>query len=138
MGTRLLVKVWTMVGVAVIGLGAASAARADEVVVTKVPFDFIVNGVRMPAGNYTVTQLNDRALVSIASADRRHFAFALTIPLAPDQAGPVPKLVFEQFDGNHFLERIVADENIGREIVLTPAEMKRESDRAEASPPLPR
>lgn len=32
-----------------------------------VPFDFIAGGVRLPAGNYLVTQQGQRTLVSIAS-----------------------------------------------------------------------
>src|SRR2546427_13308791 len=41
---------------ALMTIGGVSAARADERIVAKVPFSFIVGGVRLPAGDYTVTE----------------------------------------------------------------------------------
>ena len=128
MGKTVMAKVWMAIGVAVMVLGGAASARAQEVV-ARVPFDFIAGGVRMPAGNYLVTQQDQQSLVSVASADRRHFAFILMNPMSADKAGETPRLVFEQVGEDHFLTQVVADGKAGREVLLTPADMEREIER---------
>jgi hypothetical protein len=129
MGKKLTVKVWMVMGAAVMVLGGGASARADQEVVARVPFDFIAGGVRLPAGNYLVTQQGQRTLVSIASTDRRYFTFVLMNPMAPDRAGSAPKLVFERIGADHFLSQVVAEGKEGREVLLTPASMEREIER---------
>ena len=131
MGKKLIVKVWMLLGAAVMVVGIASSARAGEEVVAKVPFEFIVGGVRLPAGKYLVTQ--NRALVSIASTDRRHFAFVLMNPMWSDEPGVAPRLVFERIGEDHFLSQVVAGDKEGGEILLTPAQMERQIPRAEVA-----
>jgi hypothetical protein len=114
---------------AAIGLGADSAARADETVATavKVPFTFIVNDVRLPAGDYSVREVSAGGQVlEIVSADGRHVAFTMTIPSGESQPNS-PQLVFEKFGDAYFLSRIAPGDGNDREIVLTPALMERES-----------
>jgi len=131
MGKKLITTVWMVLGAAVMVLGAASSARADQEVVARVPFDFIVGGLRLPAGKYLVTQ--NQALVSIASTDRRHFAFVLMNPMSSDEAGTAPRLVFERIGEDHFLAQVVAGPNEGSEILLTPAQMERQIQRVEVA-----
>ena len=131
MGKKLIIKVWMVLGAVLMVLGVAWSARADEEVVARVPFDFIVSGVRLPAGKYLVTQ--NQALVSIASADRRHFAFVLMNPMSFDQAVTEPRLVFERIGEDHFLAQVVAGPKEGTEILLTPAQMERQIPRAEVA-----
>ena len=127
---KALRKIATMVlGAAALVLCGASAARADETVVAKVPFDFIVGNVRMPAGTYVVTRLGDQPIISVASADRKHFAFVLTNLVTTNKFWSQPELVFDKFGDNRFLARVMGDDAQGREIPLTPAVMKREADR---------
>jgi hypothetical protein len=118
----------TMLGAAVMLL-AASFAHADEKVVAKVPFEFMVGQLRLPAGEYVVSQLDNPALVSIASEDRRHFAFALTNSIAPEDAGSNPELVFQRVGDHYFLQRIIATGNQGREIPLAPKLLKQAAER---------
>ena len=129
MGKKLIMQVWMVLGAAVMVFGVASSARADEEVVARVPFDFVAGGVRLPAGKYLVTQ--NQALVSIASTDRRHFAFVLMSPMSSDLAGLEPRLVFEKIGEDHFLAQVVAGAKEGREILLTPTEMERQIPRVE-------
>ena len=132
MGKKLITKVWMVLGAAVMVLGVASSARADQEIVARVPFDFIVGGVRLPAGTYLVTQT--QALVSIASTDRRHFAFVLINPTSADETETAPRLVFERIGEDHFLERVVAGgKERGSETLLTPAQMERQIQRVEAA-----
>jgi hypothetical protein len=114
--------------VAAIALGAAGAARADETVTAavKVPFTFIVNDVRLPAGEYSVREVSAGGqVVEIVSADGRQVVFTTTIPSSEDQPTS-PHLVFEKFGGAYFLSRIAPGDGNDRDIVLTPALMERE------------
>ena len=129
MGKKLMMKMWMLLGAAVMVLGVASSARADQEVVARVPFDFIVGGLRLPAGKYVVTQ--NQALVSIASTDRRHFAFVLMNPMSSDETGTAPRLVFERIGEDHFLAQVVAGPKEGSETLLTPAQMERQIQRME-------
>jgi hypothetical protein len=129
MEKRLILKVWMVIGAAVMLLGGATSARADQEVVANVPFDFIVGGVRLPAGKYVVAQQGQSSLVSIESTDRRHFAFVLMNPMALDRAGSASKLVFERVGPEHFLSQIVGEGKEGLELLQTPAEMERELER---------
>jgi hypothetical protein len=116
-------------GVAGLVLTSSSAALADDTVIAKVPFDFIVNGVHMPAGSYQVTQLDGQAIISVKSADNRHFAFVLTNALAPEEAGPSAELVFDRVNSTNFLARVVGAESEGREIPLPANVLKSEPTR---------
>jgi hypothetical protein len=129
MKKRLMVKVWTVIGTALMVLGGAASARADQEVVARVPFDFIAGGVRLPAGKYFVAQQGQTSLISIESADRRHFAFVLMNPMLLDRAGSHSKLVFERVGPEHFLSQIVGDGKEGLELPLKPADMERELER---------
>lgn len=129
MEKKLIVKVWMVIGAAVMVLGSAASARADQEVVVSVPFRFIAGGVRLPAGKYVVGQQGLTSLVSIESADRRHFAFVLMNPMSLDRAGSEPKLVFERVGPEHFLSQILGDDKEGLEILQTPADMERELER---------
>ena len=129
MQKSLIVKAWMVFGAALMVLGSAASARADEEVVARVPFDFIAGGVRLPAGKYFVTQQGLTSLVSIESADRRHFAFVLMNPMSLDRAASQPKLVFERVGPEHFLSQIVGDDKEGLELLLKPADMERELER---------
>ena len=128
---KVIAKVGMVLGTAVMVLGIAQSARADEEVVARVPFDFIVGGQRLPAGKYVVTQ--NRALVSIASADRRHFAFVLMNPMSTGEAWTAPRLVFERIGEDHFLSQVVAGAKAGSEVLLTPAQMERQIQRVEVA-----
>ena len=124
--TRMLM-VWTL---ALMAIAVAGPARADQRLVTRVPFDFIVGDARLPAGEYVVTELPQQGLVSIESKDSGHKAFVLTMPAEFDRASSTPELVFERFGGQLFLSRIIGEDNEGREVLLTPEIMEREIQHA--------
>ena len=124
---------WTLTGTAAMLIAGASPARAEERVIARVPFDFVVGSVKMPAGRYVVTEGDDPALVSIANANGHDFTFVLTIANADDDHVSQPELVFEQFGGQRFLARIVTGESEGREIPLKTGLMAEKVDRVAAA-----
>jgi hypothetical protein len=127
---KLIIKgMWTMLGAAGLVLASSSAALADDSVVATVPFDFIVSGVHMPAGRYVVTQLDGQALVSVAGADRNHFAFVLSNPLDESKTSDNAKLVFDRVGSNSYLARVVAGMGEGREILVPSKLLKGEPTR---------
>ena len=112
MGKILAKGLFMVAGIAGLLAASSAAALADDEVIAAVPFEFIVNGVHMPAGNYQVTQLEGQSFISVKSVDGRHFAFVLTNALAPEQAGPSHlELVFDRVNGTNFLARVVSTES---------------------------
>jgi hypothetical protein len=122
----------TLAAAAAIAIVGASAARADEVVITnlKVPFAFIVGDVRLPAGDYSVREASTGLdVVKIVSVDGRHSALVATVPSAPDPADK-NEVVFEKVGEEHFLSRIEPSDGNDRQIILTPSIMEREIVKA--------
>ena len=125
MRTKRAMSVLMGLTMAIMAIGFATPARADERLVTTVPFDFIVGDARLPAGHYVVTEMSELGMLSIANTDGEHTALVLTIRAVFDRGVSQSGLVFERFEGQHFLARIVGENNEGREILLTPALMER-------------
>ena len=118
----------TIGAAALMAIAGASVARADEQIVARVPFDFTVGDLPMPAGAYVVANVsNDSSVMSIASADGRHFAFTMTIPLSSIQTPAQPELVFEKVENHYVLARIDPAVGIEREIVPAHANVKHEA-----------
>jgi hypothetical protein len=125
MKEHLTPKVMVAMVLAVIALAIPSPARADERLTAKVPFDFIVGNVRLPAGNYSISETSTTGVLAIRSADNRHHVLVLTngdSGKAPAQ----PELVFKRFEGEHFLFRVTDGYAIEREIPLTASTMTRD------------
>jgi hypothetical protein len=131
--SKLIVKVLWVFIAALMVVGSASIARADDdLIVVKVPFAFIVGDSRLPAGDYVVREISgDLSVVSIASSDGRQFACTLTIPVSSEESPAKPELVFEKFGGHYFLARVMLEDN-AREIILTPARVERQLVAASA------
>jgi len=111
---------------AFIVVGGAASALADELIVVKVPFAFIVGDRQMPAGDYMITEAtNDSSVLWISSRDGGQAVCVLTIPADHDQTTRA-SLVFDKFENHYFLARMVPAAGTEREIVLTPARMEGE------------
>jgi len=124
-----IVRMFSIVlGAAAITFAGASVARADQMLATvKVPFAFMVNGVQLPAGDYTVKAISDDGeVLEILSADGHHRAITPTISWTEDAQPNGAELVFEQFGGTRFLARVIPANGNDREIVLTPLIMEHE------------
>jgi hypothetical protein len=66
--------------------------------------------------------------VSVESTDHKHFTFVLTNPVWTGSAPSTPELVFDKYENNNFLAKVIGS-NTGREIPLSSATMKKETDR---------
>lgn len=111
---------------ALIANATASSARADERVIAKVPFAFVVGDSRLPDGEYTLKVVSeDLDVWAITSADGRHSVTFTTISASSPRTVTKPELVFDRFDHQYFLSRVVSG-NDAREIPLTHAGMEKE------------
>lgn len=112
---------------ALIAAGTASSARADDRVVAKVPFAFVVGGTRLPAGKYIVKVVSDDLDVwQITSEDSRQTVAFTTVSASSPRTPTNPELIFDKFDNQYFLSRVVSGNDEEREIPLTRAKMEQE------------
>jgi hypothetical protein len=119
--------VWMFFAIVLMVGASASVARADEQVIAHVPFAFIVGESRLPAGDYVVKEMDsDPGVIQIARADGHQVMFTLTQTASSSGMQGRPRLVFEKFEDQYFLARVVREDGDGQEIVLTPAIMERE------------
>ena len=114
--------------------GASLAQAQETLVVAKVPFNFIVGDTKLPAGDYRVKSIeNEFGLVAIESTDGNHRAVVMTVPTTY-QPIDQPSLMFDKFNGQMFLARIVTDQANQQEIPLTPEKMAQEGAAAAMNP----
>jgi hypothetical protein len=87
-----------------LGMFAASA-RAQEGIVAKVPFPFVVHGRELPAGRYAITQ--DEGALKVLGLDNTSAIFTMTISAdGLDPAGSQPALVFIRYENEYLLSQV--------------------------------
>lgn len=111
---RFLIKKRALLAAAFMVL-AAGSARASTLEI-KVPFEFVVNGQTLPAGQYLV---NDSAGVVQLRGEKGNHAsmFVLTTPASGhDPAGDSPAFTFRRYENQYRLTNIWQSGTQGREI----------------------
>ena len=106
-------------GFAVVALGLfAGSAQAQEEVIAKVPFAFVVQGHSLPAGKYVVSRVSEdpSALVMRGEdANRKAIAIFLTMPAdGHDPAGDKPALTFSRYENGYRLSTVWESASEGR------------------------
>jgi hypothetical protein len=118
---------WVFFAIVLVVVFSGSVVRADERVVAHVPFAFIAGDLRLPAGDYIVKDVeSDPGVISITSTDGRQSTFILAMVSSSNEMPVQPGLVFEKFEDQYFLAKVIGADGDEREIVLTPAIMERE------------
>jgi hypothetical protein len=94
-----------LIGVA--GLGITTKAQAVDQVMVNIPFEFVVAGKTLPAGNYRVNRVystDSRALVLSSSENN---VSAMVLPTDVESSSDdKAKVSFEEVGGEHFLSKI--------------------------------
>jgi hypothetical protein len=99
--------------------GTAAGARADSTMTAKVPFDFQVGDVQMPAGDYVVSRKTEQPnAITIATSSGAHASIVLSVPLPADTLSAQPRLEFRREGGRYYLIRVVLSYADGREIAV--------------------
>ena len=104
-----------------------------------IPFDFIVRGKTLPAGNYEIEQIPEAPsglLLRNVNNRHQHIVFE-TEPIEGRRIARHTVLVFNRYGDSYFLSEVVtAGEQTGRELAPTHAErtLRREMAKNEAKP----
>jgi hypothetical protein len=120
-----------------LALMIAAPARAQMPGTTMrvtIPFDFIVRGKTLPAGNYEIKRVGDSPaglIVQNVNEKREHLIFeteSLETRNIPDRS----EIVFNRYGDSYFLSEVLtAGEELGREV--TPSRAERQLRREMAS-----
>lgn len=95
----------TLFVVMLIALPGLLSAQTNSVIKAQVPFEFVANGVTMPAGSYSITISGDgQKILGITNGDQHVYA----IPNATESlnASDATSLVFHRYDDRYFLAGI--------------------------------
>jgi hypothetical protein len=100
-------KLFAPVVLAALGVASAAAQSPGTLQVT-VPFPFTVNGVSMPAGDYSISRsgAESSALLGMRSNDRRHTLFFAGSPAVLGNAAAASSLVFRHVGSEYSLADI--------------------------------
>jgi hypothetical protein len=116
-----------------LAMGVGSA-RAQEMVVAKIPFPFVITGKEFPAGRYAFST-DDHNVLLIRSADDRSERFAIVHAAAGrDPAGSEPALVFIHYENEYLLSQIWESDTDGLALAKEPDGSKYSGADAEPLP----
>ena len=113
--------------------GTARAQLPGTSIRASIPFDFIVRGRVMPAGNYEITRVNDEAIgLEIRNVNhKRDEAVFETEPVYVGRETSKDMLVFHRYGADYFLSEVVtAGEQTARELAPSHAERKLRREMA--------
>jgi hypothetical protein len=114
------------------------SARAEETLVARIPFPFVVRGNTLPAGSYDV--VDDQGVITIRGngAQLKSTAVAMATPSSGhDPDGREPALVFiHSEDGRYTLSQIWESDTKGLALIRHSAGERRMSALRPASEPL--
>jgi len=114
---------------ALLGLGllfATASAYAQTALKANVPFNFIVAGKTLPAGEYTVVNQGPvNQVILIRSDEGKTAILSLTQPCSSLNPSAKTKLVFHSMAGRYFLYQIWTQGNSsGRQLPKSKAEVE--------------
>jgi hypothetical protein len=120
-GGYMLKRCFVFTAVCLMFAGSAAAQHwSDAMLTTNVPFDFVVSGTTLPAGNYVVKTYTE-AVLMIQNRDNPEYSKMLTntdFSLSPSSTRQGTSLVFVRTDGQHVLHQIrFAGDNHTHDIV---------------------
>jgi hypothetical protein len=87
--------------------------------VTHIPFDFVVGGRTLPAGEYeTNSAINNGAAVMVRSTETKTAAIRLTNSIQANPEKTQARLIFHRYGQNYFLAEVwVGGDNQGRALL---------------------
>ena len=127
----------TLVTGGILALMIAVPARAQmpgTSMRANIPFDFMVRGTMLPAGNYEIRRISDEpaGLLIRNINDKHDHAMFETEPVESSQAPNNSEVVFHRYGDTYFLSEVLtAGEQTGRE--LPPTREERQLRREMAS-----
>ena len=89
-----------------VALAAPLAAQTIRVTAT-VPFEFMVAGRSMPAGDYTVERAHSTAAIRVSNGSTGVLSLAMNSSASPQEQAGQALLIFHRYGDQYFLSRIV-------------------------------
>jgi hypothetical protein len=111
----------------------AHAQTPGTTIRATIPFDFIVRGKTLPAGNYEIRRISDspEGLVIRNVNEKRDHAMFQTEPVEPREIPNRSEIVFHRYGDSYFLSEVLTDgEETGQELVPSRAERRLRSEMA--------
>lgn len=94
-------------------LAITAKAQVSDQMVVKVPFEFVVGGKTLPAGEYRVNRATKLENYELIVAGVTNKTGVLVVSNEIETASSyMPKLIFETVGGQHFLTKIQTGEHI--------------------------
>jgi hypothetical protein len=125
------IKTSAVLAVGFLGIFAGSA-RAQDAVVAKVPFSFVVRGQEFPTGRYNLT--TEEGLLTLRGIGNGGGVFAMTAPAdGSDPIGDQPALVFVRYEKTYRLAQIWRSSSEGL-AVDEPSGVPRHASAASGAP----
>ncbi len=95
-------------------LAVTAKAQAVDHVVVNIPYEFVVEGQTLPAGNYTVNRLSNRAqkVVVISNFENHKTVYVLSSEIVESTAPKHPAFDFQLVGDQHVLEKIETAEHV--------------------------
>ena len=93
--------------ICILGFGLGAQAQEKDLVLAKIPYDFVVSGQVLPAGTYRVSRTDTKAsrALQISSYETRASAFLIPTVFDDTQTGHA-QLNFEHVGNKYFLSAI--------------------------------
>jgi hypothetical protein len=114
-------RTFTMLSLVLMLTAVSVCAQSERSGVLNIPFNFIVGGKTLPAGEYTV-EPNRRdydKVWLVQSRDGRTSALFTTMPVRASETQEKTKFVFHKYDDQYFLSQIwTPGGNSGRELLV--------------------
>jgi hypothetical protein len=133
--SRNLLSIFTALVLFVALIATSASARTSSSLVVQIPFDFMVAGKTLPAGQYQVersTQASAEGL-SLRSVDGKVGVFVLTSALQSNTRQSDSRLVFTRYHDQHFLSQLwTSGEAAGRALLKSDKERTMERELAKA------
>ena len=125
---RQLKTMAVILGLAVVAGANVAQAQIIGRIKSNIPFSFYVRNRLMPAGDYTIAELNPGSgLMEIRSADGQSAVMFLTINKQEKDTRTPSELIFHKFGDKAFLSEIVEQgETDGAEVVKSKMEKRLE------------
>ena len=114
-----LVSCAVLVLVLVAPMAAQTREPAAPRLAAEVPFDFMVEQVMFPAGNYVVTLAGDRTVYLRASHGRESMSVAAE-PIRTASHSRTARLIFSEENGHYQLRELWMNSTTGRTVPGTP------------------
>jgi hypothetical protein len=115
----------------------AGSARAEETLVAKIPFAFVVRGVELPAGRYDIVDNQGVITIRGDGVQRGSGAVTMATPASgKDPDGRDPALVFIHSEGRYTLSQIWESDSKGLAVVGRSTKGHDEAALTPASAPL--